>query len=422
MLRILLVLAVWESIRDNFALSQLITRLKDVFLILLCVSTAAKSRWLLDTRFFSHSAYGWFFLYLLLTIPISVYSSTTPFGMELNIGSSISWAFHLRAFYFCALVYTLLCYFKQYPYDIVSLTSVLCVACTFFVAFNLVAYFYHFPFMTQFRPQPGRISNGYPTSDALMLLMAALAYRYTLWSGARKDYLILGLLTIGVIANATTSGLAALILLAVYYSTSRFRQRPVKTLLIISAVVIAILLVLASGYLLLDHLFHKDLEKIQALYRLKSDEVIALMNGDVRSSNSGTNSSSMRIDQFTDVYKFNESPLDFMVGLGSFYGNIENEFLHVLVVWGFVGLALFLATIYETYSATAKALRSIAVGFIIIWIMAGIVLTTTYLFPLFVPFAIYAAALMTKNCASYWNIEMRATLNPEMGRTTGRAL
>jgi hypothetical protein len=110
----------------------------------------------------------------------------------------------------------------------------------------------------------------------------------------------------------------------------------------------------------------------------------------------------MRLGDFANVYKYNESLFDRLIGLGSFYGYVENQFLHVLVVWGAVGLTVFLATIYETFTATEIARRGIAICFIIIWITAGAVLITTYLFPLFVPFAIFAAALTTPSTAPYW--------------------
>lgn len=401
LLRVLLILAIVESNRNNFVLSEQVTRLKDLCLILFCLSMMARTRWLIDTKFFIESAYGWFFLLLILTIPITVYSSTTPFGMEINQGRSISWAFHLRAIYFCVLIYALKSYFSRYAHDVLSLARIFTVACVLFVAFNLVAYFYHFPFMTRFRPQPERISSGYPTSDAQMLLMAITAYGYTLWSGSRKDYLIIGFLVIGVIANLTTSGIAALVLLSCAYTAFRFKERPAKALFVISSAIAAVLVVVWAAYLALDNYFHADLEKMRTLYRFRSAELISLMSGDIGGRDSGT--VAVRLDQFTNAYKYNESVVDRLIGIGGFYGYVENQFLHVLVVWGALGLAAFLATIYETYTATVKTLRSAAACFLILWITAGTVLITTYLFPLFVPFAIFAAALMTPNTTPYWN-------------------
>ncbi|HEY8948800.1 MAG TPA: hypothetical protein VIM56_07935 [Rhizomicrobium sp.] len=396
LLRFLLLLSVFESDRSNFLFSEGVSRIKDVVIILFFASLLMREKWVVDRTFLRYSAYGWLLLFVLITLPITFYSSVVPYGMALNRGSSFSWAFYLRMIYFCLLAYSMRIYFHTYADDREPIAKLFVYLCIFFSIFNIVAYFYHFPFMATFRPQPGRISNGYPTSDALMLLMAVVAYFNFMPRTHLRTVCVLFVLVLGVLGNATASGITCLAMLGIFYLGTQVRRRPLFVVTIAFASLFALVILAVTAYFLMLRYAPTTLQALEFIYQYRSGEILALMEGGKTSLRSG-GTFHVRVLEFTELFKYMESPIDLIFGLGAFYGYIENEYLHVFVVWGVIGAALFAATMIETITGALRENRVAAGYYLIIWAAAGMVLITTYLFPLFVPFAVFSQALQTGN-------------------------
>jgi hypothetical protein len=394
LLRVLLLLSMFESDRSNFLFSEGVSRIKDVVMIIFFVSILVREKWGIDHMFLRHSAYGWLLLFVVISFPITFYSSVVPYGMALNRGSSFSWAFYLRMIYFCLLAYSMKIYFRTYVLDREPIAKLFVYLCIVFSVFNIIAYFYHFPFMSTFRPQPGRISNGYPTSDALMLLMAIVTYFNFMQKTHLKTVCVLLVLVLGVLGNATASGMTCLAMLGIFYLITQIRRRPLFVLTVALASILALVILVVTAYLLMLRYSPTTLRTLQFIYQYRSDELLALMEG-ARLHSGGT--FHVRVLEFTGLFKYMESPADFIFGLGAFYGYIENQYLHVFVVWGGIGAALFAGTMIETVTGALRGNRIAAGYYLIIWGAAGMVLITTYLFPLFVPFVVFSQALAVGN-------------------------
>lgn len=393
LLRTLLILAVADSDRSNLVFGTALGPLKDLVMICSLLALLREEGWQLNSNFILKTPYGLFLLYILLSFPTTLYSSMVPYGAITNRGYSFSWAFYIRPIYFILLVHLLTSYFRRYPAELVKLISLFCSACVGFVAFNLIAYFYHFPFMSVFRPYLGRISNGYPTSDALMLCMAIVGYCFILYRGRKLDYFLLGVLSFGVVANFTASGFICFGALAAYFFATQVRKKPIRALLVLAAILVVTAVLAYAGYLFLSVYSPLTVERIYEIYQWKSTEIWTILDGGTIGAQGVQGGTfAIRLEEYTDRIKFAETTFDRIFGLGTFYSYVEIQYLHVLIAWGFIGLGLFLSTLAQNIVSALNENREQAVYFCLIWATAGGVLITTYLFPLFVPYAILAAA------------------------------
>jgi hypothetical protein len=152
-------------------------------------------------------------------------------------------------------------------------------------------------------------------------------------------------------------------------------------------------LALFGGYWLFKTYDPIDLAKLLLILQTRGLEGLSLLAGRMgHGVGPGGGSISMRVTQYVYRARYNEGWFDHIFGIGAFYGYVENEFLHVILIWGGLGLIAFCATLVESFSASLSVNREAMIYWVAIWIIAGMVLITTYLFSLFVPFAILLGA------------------------------
>lgn len=380
LLRILLVLSVFESNRSNMVLSPILARFKDIDIVFFFGTMLAADGWRLDKNFFRRNAYGWLLVYIIFSFPISFYSGQTHYGEVVQIQSSFAWALYLRMLYFCLLMYFLPRYFVRYPEDANKLASLFVAVSVIFVLFNITAYFYHFPFMSVFRPQLGRISNGYPTSDALMLAFALIAL-FLFTPRMRPRHMLLAVvLILGLIGNLTASGVICLACIGLLYAILNIAKRPVFVVSLLLGVLAVIGIAGYIAYQLILIYSPLDLNTTLSLIAFKFETSVA-----------GTGTFAVRIQEYADALKFMENSFDRLFGLGTYYGLIEIQYAHVFLTWGLVGFLLFGLTLYENLALTIAENRWLSFYYSLVWLIAGAVLVTTYLFPLFMPFALLVA-------------------------------
>jgi hypothetical protein len=228
-----------------------------------------------------------------------------------------------------------------------------------------------------------------------MLLFAMITYVTFLRTSYWKGMLVVGFLALGVLANATGSGVIGLFAVGAFYAASQVRRSPLKALWVTVSAIALLGLIAFIAYSYLLQVAPQLVQKMQMLLLSKGSEVLAISTGNYAGSGGGT--FRIRVLEFTGLYKYVETPFDFLFGIGAFYGYIENQYFHVLVVWGAVGLLLFLGTMLETIVVVAAEFRLAAMLYVLAWAIAGVVLITTYLFPVFVPFAIATSALMASS-------------------------
>ncbi|HEY9715778.1 MAG TPA: hypothetical protein V6C72_20055 [Chroococcales cyanobacterium] len=388
-LMVLIVLSVFESVRSNMMLSEVITRFKDVDIVFFFFFVLRESGYRLNRDFFLKNAYGWMLAFVLLTLPVTYYSINTQFGAEIQSTVSLAGASYLRMLYFCFLTYVLIEYFHRRPEDGPAMLNIFIISCCFFVVFNIVGYFYHFPFMRVFRPHNGRFSSGYPTSDALMLIFAIVALAANRAPKEKSDYLQLLLLAVGVVGNVTGSGLIAAVVLSLAYVALNIKRSPAKVLSLILAGCVTMAAILGAIFLYLMFYYPKLLKFFLAIGQMRWTSLFT-----------GGGTIAVRVKEFTDQGKYMEGWLDQLIGVGSRFGFIEIQYAHVFVTWGILGSVLFLLTIVQNFTMARSGNFQFCLYANLVWIIGGGVLVTTYLFPLFVPFALLMSVSATQRFAA----------------------
>jgi hypothetical protein len=113
--------------------------------------------------------------------------------------------------------------------------------------------------------------------------------------------------------------------------------------------------------------------------------------------------------------KFRENWFDEAFGLGAPYAFIENQFGHLLIGWGVVGLVLFIGTFLQNWQMAPRENRVMIVYLNLVWAVAGVVLVTTYLFPLFVSFALLVSLAWSVSLSGGNEAYPRRDVLPEGG-------
>jgi hypothetical protein len=270
----------------------------------------------------------------------------------------------------------------------------------------------------------GRISIGYPTSDTQVLsfaLLILLFEKHLFKSALRYIYIII--CAIGIVMQATATGLGSLIVLFAFYGIYKFSS-PSGWIQLFQLKTVAVLVVVLLSVLVVNVVLQsrgKDLTAFFKLFELKIDYISnkainAVSVGQskditVASDPEEAMSEEIRKQAFANSFSYRNEVINYIFGGGPALGAIvENQNYFLIRAYGYLGLLLYygwlvyLAVLAMRYYKVER-FGKILLCSIIILVLSNLSTVTTYMF------AINAAfSLITIYCLQGINQEKKARI------------
>ena len=273
-----------------------------------------------------------------------------------------------------------------------------------YVLFTLLIYF-KFDSIAFFQaPWYGRISIGYPTSDA-QILSFALAYlvfgRSHFTSAIRVIFIVI--LIVGIVMNATATGIISIgLIFGSYLLYYIFSGKIMSVFTVKSLVYVSIfILVVFVGKQVLENLSDK-MSNYGALLETKIGFVTSKLNSSIFGSNASTTdmeidfSEKLRKTQVEKTFYFNKDFASLALGGPISLGTlIENENYFLIRSYGYVGFLLYYLWLTMLSYLGIRHLKDeygrlliIAIGILVVTNSA---IATTYLFGVAVSFGLFVS-------------------------------
>lgn len=344
---IVILFTVFDGVRNYSVFSGYVSQLKELSILILFLSLLAERGFKLGGYILGKVGVS-NILYFLIVSPVLVF-----FYLKLDvIGIRITeyYYFPIILHYKTLQFFLIICVFSYFEsltgrrYD--ELIKFFIAASLVYVLFSYAAYFYHFPFMRVFRPYVGRISNGYPTMDGQVLCFAYLANLFVAPFRRKKFWvqlLISFILIVGIISQATGTGLVTLFCVTVFYLFCYARKYTLPNkrnnlkILVLSFGVLS----LCGLYVVFNYYF-----LFEAMINMIERKFLAVIN--LGQNTSVDYSVQLRENQFNNMMNVKNDLFHLLFGAGTFLGyQIENQYGFLLRSYGVIGLGLFSLYIFR---------------------------------------------------------------------------
>ena len=397
-------LAVFDGIRSKTPIAEQVTYFKEITTFTLLAITLISSSKLVKKRalYFSN-IFLLIYLVLIATVVISLNDvSRSLLPTLLRNDMPTPYAMHFKNIESIVLVFVLIHYEHLTGRKITALMDFFVQLCIFYVLFTLLIYF-KFDNTSFFKsPWFGRVSIGYPTSDA-QILAFALAYlvfgKTNIKSTVRGIFI--AILCVGVLMNATATGIISLgIIFIAYFFYFLFSGKFITTFSIKNSVyAIIIIIIFFTGKQVLGKVNDRAVDYAALLENkmgFVTNKINASLFGQYNPEYYPDISEELRKTQVELTFKFNKDFASLLLGgpisLGTF---IENENYFLIRSYGYVGFTLYYLWIMMLLFLSFKyinkyygRLLAIAIGILIITNSA---IATTYLFGLAVSFGLFVS-------------------------------
>ncbi len=290
-----------------------------------------------------------------------------------------------------------------------------------YVLFTLLIYF-RFPNSTFFQtPWYGRISIGYPTSDGQILsfALAYMVFSNLIINKILKVFFIV-ILIIGVVMNATATGLLSIGLILICYILYYFISGKfififsIRSLFYLGTIVFV---------LLITKIVIGGINDKMGNYPTLLDTKIGFITNKITTSLWGANSVSTDIDidfseklrsnQIEQAFYFNKDLASLALGGPISLGTlIENENYFLIRSYGYLGFILYYSWLALLFYAAFRNIKQeyarvliVAIGILVITNSA---IATTYLYGVAVSFGLFVAYYYNRN--NYENVQSDESL------------
>lgn len=367
---ILAIFMVFDGIRHFSIVSIYVSPIKEAICLVLFFLILLEKEWLIAKSILKNPM-TYFIVYVLLSSGISIYNYDLG-GNELSGISGISLLYKTLQIYLLFIIF--------YYYETVTKNSYLYIIKIFvfmsviFVLITPLMYFYHFPFMKEFRPWYGRIGSGYPTMDSFTLSVALLLSTFIrLTKSSIINIAINTLLAIGIFIQTTITGFLSLLFLLLFHIFYGHKYAYNNKLNLMSLVMlffcVTLLLFVITTYYIDD-----------------SIALLAIFDNKINFLTTGKDAISVDLRQYQIDLAFSYAKEWYYIvfGAGTNIGAvIESQYYVVLRSFGVIGLVFFcyflIFAIYKGFSVNTLN-GALIVGATGLFIIVSLGLITTYLF------------------------------------------
>lgn len=411
--KLMIFLAVYDGIRSRTPLADYITVFKEVCtfsLLIIILLTYVRS---VNKNILYYS--NIFFIIYLISLGTfviffnDVSRSLLPMFTRKELPTP--YAMHFKNIESFIVVFVLIHYEQITGRKIQDLLNYFLHLCVGYVLFTLVIYF-KFPNSTFFEtPWYGRISIGYPTSDG-QILSFALAYIVfsNLIINRVLKVIFIVILVIGIVMNATATGLLSVGFILIVYILNFFISGKVlfvfsvRSLFYLSTIVII---------LFITKIVIEGINDKMGNYPTLLDTKIGFITNKISTSLWGANSVSTDIDidfseklrsnQIEQAFYFNKDLASLALGGPISLGTlIENENYFLIRSYGYIGLILYyswlLLLFYVAFRNIKKEYAQVLIVAIGILVITNSAIATTYLYGVAVSFGLFVAYYYNRNC------------------------
>lgn len=383
---IVIFFTVFDGLRNNIKYNEYISNLKEFAVILLLVITIFKSAGKIKIHYLK--AFVPFIFTVILGLSLTILYSHVPQRFHhFNSNSFTAYIVYyreLQVFIFFIIYYY---YENNTEREYSHLVHIFIVCAVFYVFFTILFYFINFPFLIQFHPYWGRISSGYPTMDAQMLIVALiLNFIASNWRNPILKISINSILIFGIIIQATGTGIATLTAFIILYVINQTLLHGRQRLCISGSPRSNFLTLIIGGVIIIGFLYY-----VIVNYYTQISTVVTLFQSKVSSLTSGfINDKTMQVRSREVSYAFDiyNTPFNLIFGGGTLLGyQVENQYAYLLRSFGLLGLLTFLIfPIYNMYLSLCN-IRKHEIYFLLfinmlVLLFTSVTLLYSYLFSL----------------------------------------
>lgn len=258
-------------------------------------------------------------------------------------------ALHIKTINFFLLIYLFSNYSKLTGKSFASLVNFSVNLSIAYLIFSILSYFIALPFINEFRPYVGRISSGYPTADSQSLSFALLTLYFVGENRVKFFTTKFILLSLAIIMQATTTGVATLGLIYLSFlflgkriGSPKTYKNFVKGLMVLG---ITVLIGIAYVFTIVDK---EVVDSFVSLLSAKSEFIIyyaklKLLGIDSETSDHFVTATyHVRQEEINSTMKHFNSAGAMIFGKGTALASIiENQFGFVLRAYGYLGLLFY---------------------------------------------------------------------------------
>ncbi len=410
--KLMIFLAVFDGIRSRTPIADYVTVFKEIttfslltIILLTYIKSVSK-----NVLYFSNI---FFIIYLVVlgTFVIifnDVSRSLLPMFTRKELPTPF--AMHFKNIESFIVVFVLIHYEQITGRKISALLNYFVYLCVGYVLFTLLIYF-RFPTTSFFQtPWYGRISIGYPTSDGQILsfALAYIVFSNMIVNNVLKIIFIV-ILIIGIVMNATATGLLAIGLVLISYILYYFISGKVIFVFSIRSLfyMATIVFILFMAKIVIEGINDK-----MGNYPTLLDTKIGFITNKITTSLWGAKSVSTDIDidfseklrsnQIQQAFYFNKDLASLVLGGPISLGTlIENENYFLIRSYGYLGLILYYSWLVLLFYVAVRNLKQeyarvliVAIGILVITNSA---IATTYLYGVAVSFGLFVAYYYNRN-------------------------
>ena len=404
--KIMLFLAVFDGIRSRTPIADYVTVFKEVSTFsLLTIILLTYVRSINKNILYYSNIFFIIYLVVLGTFVIlfnDVSRSLLPMFTRKELPTPF--AMHFKNIESFVVVFVLIHYEQITGRKINSILKYFVNLCVGYVLFTLLIYF-KFPNSTFFQtPWYGRISIGYPTSDGQILsfALAYLVFSNLVINGVLKIIFLI-ILIIGIVMNATATGLLSIGLILFVYTLYYFISGKVIFVFSIKSLFYMVTII---SIIFITKLVVEGLNDKMGNYPTLLDSKIGFITNKISSSLWETNSISSDIDidfseklrsnQIEQAFYFNKDLASLALGGPISLGTlIENENYFLIRSYGYLGFILYYSWLALLFYVAFRKIKYeyarvllVAIGILVITNSA---IATTYLYGVAVSFGLFVA-------------------------------
>lgn len=409
--KLMIIMAVFDGIRSRTPIGNFLTIFKEFSTFSLLIIILLSYRGLIQRRVLLFSNLLLLIYFITIgTIAIIINDvSTTEIPALHRAGLPSAMAMHFKNIESFLIVFVLLHYEFLTGKKIDALLKYFVHLCAFYVCFTLLFYFViDIPSFFQ-KPWYGRISIGYPTSDAQILSFGLLFLVFAKKSFTpllKMTYIFI--LIVGIVMNATATGLVSVgIILAAYLVYYLFSGKVIYTFSIKNIIAVSLIVLIGFAAQLVISNIGNNLKTFSSLLDTKVGFVTNKINNPVLDNRTSTNSN---LDFSEEVRKFQIGKAfivnnDFAslalggpISLGTV---IENENYFILRSYGYLGLILYYVWLFILTGLSLYYIRhsyaQLLIVAIAILVLTNSAIITTYLFGIAVTFGLFVSYFYNSN-------------------------
>lgn len=392
---------VFDGMRSNIVLNQIISPLKELSVVL-CFIECLKLK---NTRMKYVLGIPLYFLFI-YHIVISVFSLLQ--GDALNMANTIQVSFKFSLIYFTCVAFYHFEELTDKPYSKVFIWVVW--VGMFYTFLNILSIFVHLPIWIKNDIWFGRFSKGYPTSDTISLSLMFLIVLFNVLHFKTKTRICLILLSVvSILMQNTGSGLILLPFIVLVYLIGECYTKKIKNVMVFAISALIAVSVVGKFLTSMNQSVAQKVEDATLVFQAKIDNFVKGEETD------NFNSIGARKDAERGAMKFVNTDLERLCGIGlghftmdeklmnSRSFSIENMTSNIKIIYGYIGIILYWLGILSFLIFIAKWKTDLltklfyACG-IAIFVVGSQALVSFYLIQVYGCFAIIIGAL--KNCKS----------------------